>query len=223
MNFGNILKELRSNCGLTQLQLAGILDISKSNISKYEAGSVEPNMDTLIRIANYFNVSIDYLMGREDDLVPQSKNNVDVKSSNSTLDEPREKSNFFFFFFDNQLREVFKLRFKKSLEDKGMNIQDFSDMTEIDLKKCESYLDGLVEPSLEDLIQMSHALEVSTDYLLGLSPKLSYYENKVLGPFVKLNRDNKDIVIGKAKDLLREQELGESVAAEEPMRKAVGK
>ena len=63
MNFGNILKDLRNKHGLTQLQLAKILDISKSNISKYEAGSVEPNIDTLTHIANYFDVPTDYLLG----------------------------------------------------------------------------------------------------------------------------------------------------------------
>ncbi len=63
MNFGNVLKELRNKHGLTQLQLAEILDISKSNISKYEAGSVEPNIDTLTHIATYFNVPTDYLLG----------------------------------------------------------------------------------------------------------------------------------------------------------------
>lgn len=217
------IKSLRKSAGLTQEEFGNKFGIVKSTVSLYESGKSSPNDELKKKICDYFNVSLDYLLGREENFTSQSEYDVNVQGANPATNEQREKSDFFFFFLDPDLGEVFKLRFKKSLEDRGMNIRDFSDMTEIDLKKCEDYFEGLVEPSLEDLIQMSHALEVSTDYLLGLSPKLSYYENKVLGPFVKLNRDNKDIVIGKAKDLLREQELGESVAAEDPMRKAVGK
>ena len=62
MNFGIRLKELRTQKKLTQLQMAEILDTSKSNISKYEAGSVEPNLETLTKISRYFDVPVDYLL-----------------------------------------------------------------------------------------------------------------------------------------------------------------
>lgn len=63
MSFGERLKELRLENGLTQLQLAEMLDISKSNISKYEAGSVEPNIEIITKIAIRFGVNTDYLLG----------------------------------------------------------------------------------------------------------------------------------------------------------------
>lgn len=66
MDFGIKLKKLRITKGLTQMQLAEILETSKSNISKYEAGSVEPNLDTLLKISAFFDVSIDYLLGNTD-------------------------------------------------------------------------------------------------------------------------------------------------------------
>lgn len=65
MNFGVILKELRTEKKLTQLQMAEILETSKSNISKYEAGSVEPNLDTLLKISNFFGVPVDYILGND--------------------------------------------------------------------------------------------------------------------------------------------------------------
>lgn len=201
--FSKRLKTLRNEKGITQQELADAINISRSTIAGYEIENKQPSYEVIGKLANFFSVSTDYLLGR-DEATQQSKG----------------EKNYFFFFFDTHLSDVFKLRFKTSLEDKGMNIRDFSEISEIDLKICEDYLEGAREPSLEDLIQMSHTLEVSTDYLLGLSPKLSYYENKVLSPFVKLNRDNKDIVIGKAKDLLREQEFGESVAAEAQLKEA---
>jgi len=63
MTFGSKLKSLRQEFQLTQNQLAKKLDISKSNISKYESDTIEPNMKTLVLISKYFNVSIDYLLG----------------------------------------------------------------------------------------------------------------------------------------------------------------
>ena len=65
LKFGNRLRELRVSEGITQLQMAVILDTSKSNISKYEAGTVEPGMDTINEIARFFKVTTDYLFGLE--------------------------------------------------------------------------------------------------------------------------------------------------------------
>lgn len=67
MAFGVKLKELRTEKKLTQLQMANILETSKSNISKYEAGNVEPSFDTLLKISKFFNVSVDYLLGINDE------------------------------------------------------------------------------------------------------------------------------------------------------------
>lgn len=62
--FSNRLKLLRSSKGLTQSQLAEILGLSNKSISVYEKGTSMPNMDVLCKIADYFGVSIDYLIGR---------------------------------------------------------------------------------------------------------------------------------------------------------------
>ena len=59
------IKEIRLKQGYTQNQIAKILNTSQSNYSKYEKNIIEPNIDTLIKIANYFNVSLDYLCGRQ--------------------------------------------------------------------------------------------------------------------------------------------------------------
>ncbi|WP_425447733.1 helix-turn-helix domain-containing protein [Dethiothermospora halolimnae] len=67
MNFGFMLKCLRSNAGLNQKQLADILNISHQSISAYETNRREPDFKTLEKIADYFNVSIDFLLGRTDD------------------------------------------------------------------------------------------------------------------------------------------------------------
>lgn len=61
------LKEIRRQRNITQLKLALDLNISQNTISRYETGEREADYDTLIRIADYFGVSIDYLLERTDD------------------------------------------------------------------------------------------------------------------------------------------------------------
>ena len=58
------LKELRKKKGISQLRLATELNTTQNTISRYETGEREPGMDELIKIADYFNVSVDYLIGR---------------------------------------------------------------------------------------------------------------------------------------------------------------
>ena len=60
------LKQLRENRKLSQLKLALDLNMNQNTISRYESGAREADYKTLIAIANYFNVSIDYLLERTD-------------------------------------------------------------------------------------------------------------------------------------------------------------
>lgn len=67
MDLTAILKELRVNAGLTQKELAAKLGIGQSTIVGYEKGIREPTVSNLALYAKYFNVSIDYIVGLEDD------------------------------------------------------------------------------------------------------------------------------------------------------------
>ena len=58
------LKEIRKAKGISQLKLAMDLNMSQNTISRYETGEREPGIVELTKIADYFNVSIDYLVGR---------------------------------------------------------------------------------------------------------------------------------------------------------------
>lgn len=60
------LRELRKSKGISQLKLAMDLSMSQNSISRYETGAHEADYATLIKIADYFNVSIDYLLERTD-------------------------------------------------------------------------------------------------------------------------------------------------------------
>lgn len=60
------LKFLRKQKNITQLKLAMDLNMNQNTISRYENGEREAGYQELIKIADYFNVSIDYLLGRTD-------------------------------------------------------------------------------------------------------------------------------------------------------------
>lgn len=58
------LKEIRKSKGVSQLKMAMDLNTSQNTISRYETGEREPGINELIKIADYFNVSVDYLLER---------------------------------------------------------------------------------------------------------------------------------------------------------------
>lgn len=64
------LAEILAETGTTHQALADALGLNRTTISHYAAGRNEPDIETLIRIADYFHVTVDYLVGR--DVKPES-------------------------------------------------------------------------------------------------------------------------------------------------------
>lgn len=62
-DFGDNLKHLRKSRGLTQKDFGARVGLSKAVVSKYESGMGYPSLDVLARIALYFGVTTDYLVG----------------------------------------------------------------------------------------------------------------------------------------------------------------
>lgn len=208
--FGQRIVELRKRQGLTQTELAKTIGISRSALSLYEIEKRQPDWETINKMASLFDVSVDYLLGRTDD-----------KHRNSTSDD---KDFFFFFFFDDKdLQEVFVSALKTALETQNMTVSELCEKTEIDVDTCNQYLTGEHAPTLEHLVELSKALDVSIDYLLGQVPKISQAEKKLLNAFENLSEDNQDIIIGKTKELLREQRFDNPPVAADGERKASGK
>ena len=67
MTINERIVELRKMHSLTQKQLASAISASERGIQNYETGHRKPTLDIAIALADYFNVSLDYLCGRSDD------------------------------------------------------------------------------------------------------------------------------------------------------------
>lgn len=65
--FAENLRTLRKEAGLSQLSLALELDLAQKSIDYFEHGTKVPSVATIVSIADYFHVSVDYLLGREVD------------------------------------------------------------------------------------------------------------------------------------------------------------
>ena len=66
-DFSQRLKELRKSKKLKQTEMATFLECTSRNYQDYEYGKVYPHILAIIKLADYFNVSIDYLVGRSND------------------------------------------------------------------------------------------------------------------------------------------------------------
>lgn len=178
--FGKYIVKLRKEKGITQAELANALGISRAALSLYEIEKREPDIDTLIKLALYFNVSVDYLLGN---------------NSNKTFAKSKET-------FDN-----------KNIQEQSN--PEYTTQKEIQLLDLyRNYLNkGFSEQLKKDILNFFPELSNS-------EPKLTRSEEKILNTFKNLNEDNQDIIIGKTKELLREQRYEESIAEENLLKKA---
>ena len=108
------LKELRQSKGLTQRALAERLNISKSAVSMYENGSREPDHETTELIADFFNVDIDYLVGRSD--MTTKFINPNSESTSSEYYNPESATLAQEMFDDPDMRFLFHAKQKMSPE-----------------------------------------------------------------------------------------------------------
>jgi len=96
--FPGQLKWLRENVNLTQSQLGKLINSTDVTISRYEAGTREPDLETLEQFANIFNVSADFILGREHKISNQSSaTKLPDIWYELTEEEQKEVVNFMYF------------------------------------------------------------------------------------------------------------------------------
>ena len=130
MKFPEILKKLRSQDEINQSQLAEAIGVSRSTIGMYESGKREPNFETMEAIADFFNVSFDYLLGNEPKL--------DFSSPDPTVLEfkadtklPFESSNETFTATNREKKMIMEYRAKPEKQNAVNNILNIENPTAI--------------------------------------------------------------------------------------------
>ena len=85
IKFNIRLKELRIENGETQKELANAIEVGRTTISEYESGKIVPKQEGLLKIANHFNVSVDYLTGVSNERATRKQNTSDLDALLNTI------------------------------------------------------------------------------------------------------------------------------------------
>ena len=88
----NNMKKIRESLQVTQVKVANDLKLSRQVYNFYENGKRNPDMQTLIKIADYYGVSIDYLLGRTNVIKPENIDEDDLLSKINTADSETKAS-----------------------------------------------------------------------------------------------------------------------------------
>ena len=135
--FGERLKSARMKSGITQKEAAKIFNITERAYQNYEMNKSTPNVALLLTIANYFNISIDYLLGREvslentvQSLTPEEKLLLTAFRKNSDM-----KSAVFRLLGISNPDEILVYRAARSIDHREPTIER---MTSADIEKLRN-------------------------------------------------------------------------------------
>lgn len=123
---GNVIKVLRAKKNIMQKDLAEVMEVSPSTISMWENGEREPDIVSLKKIADYFDVSMDYLLERVDNrndfYYVNGNNSVQVNGNNSTTSVLESEPTF----YEDTLTKKFVDIFSKLDFDKQLSVMNFT-------------------------------------------------------------------------------------------------
>lgn len=245
----NRLKELRENHGMKQSELGKLLNVQDAAISKYESGKVPLTADTIIRLAEIFEVSTDYLLGRED-LSGQGLDKEDIEEQGLDSSGITE-----IFGYNNNEEKIitFSNKLSYQIDCNSAKIADIAKEIGVSETTVLKWLDGTdnsyanyyeklseyfetgirywtspsalsptIEPNTEEyLLIMTYRnykkngvfnkyLGSLEHYFPGVDIINNAIEKKFLSVIRQLDEDNTDILLGKAKELLKEQRYEET-------------
>ncbi len=205
---GNVIKYYREAKHISQSKLAEQIGVTQRNVSYYENGERIPPADILSKIAAIFDITLDELVGTK-------------KTSSRTND-------CYDYFYEEG---DFNWNIKQIAKAKNIDYQEILEKSCIPENRFDLLWFGHTQPVAEELVRISHVLDVSVDYLLDNSQReritpdeeviLQYYhcdsENIMilLSSYCSLDSKTKLRLLGKCLDLEHE----ESVAADEPQKR----
>lgn len=148
----NRLKIIRKFKGLTQNEVAKILNTTQSQYGKYENGKTSISMENAKKLAEYYGVSVPYLLGLDDD------------STNTIEKIPRKNI------------------FSELAKNKGKSLKEISEETGIGYSTIGNYNQGSRIPKTENAFILADYFGVSVAYLLGLESTDSKIDNQIPRP-----------------------------------------
>ncbi len=247
MSLGSNLKKCRESKGLTQKEMSEILDISKSNISKYESDDVEPNVETLIKYADYFRVSIDYLLDRGSYNATAVAELLGYEGTDeAAVTFPNKLANQIDFKGSKigELAETLNVSEKLILDwltDKDNSYSSYYKQLSEFFGVSERYwtspnaISPGIEPNMDEYLlilmrrdymasgELNSAYGSLEDYFPGITIVKDADEAALVKDYRKMNQDSRDIVKGKCKEVLRTQRYEESQEEAMELPKASGK
>lgn len=141
---GNAITALMTREKITQLQLAEVLDISDSAISKFRNAANAPSLETLIAVGDYFKVRMDFLLGRTPSEAPL-ENPITVDNLKENISKRLVSL--------MEREEVTQYRLAKDLK-----------ITEESIRRIRM---SIYAPDFTTLLALADYFKVSTDYILG--------------------------------------------------------
>lgn len=138
-SLGEKLKTLRKNNKLTQIDMANILGVEKSSISKYENNVNTPDIKSLIKLSNYFEISLDSLVDNSFELCEDEKN--------------------FSLMLSDRIKECrLELRY---------NQPELARILNVTKQTISNWEKGVRIPDAHTLLRLSDLFNCSVDYMLG--------------------------------------------------------
>ena len=152
LDYGQRLKKLRESLGLSQKELTERLNLNRSTYARYETSSTQPDFDTLIKLADYFGVSTDFILTgtRKGQLM------VDFNNPEELVETPE------------YIR--FSIRLKNRMNEKGITVKDLANLVGLTEDFFEKmYLSGALMTRKDDgnLEIIADAVNLPLDYLFG--------------------------------------------------------
>ncbi len=148
MNYGLKLKELRERLGLTFVEMGKIINVSDSLYSRYEKEKQTIPLKHLITVCNYFDVSLDYILGFNESKKYSSNNNLDMKKVS--------------------------LRIKSFRKEINLTQLQIANFLHIDQPTWSIYESGKSLIGLPFLFMICKKYNISADYLLGKTDSPKY-------------------------------------------------
>ena len=137
------IKELIAASGATQKEIAAALGIAANTFNQYATGRREPDIDTLIRIADFFQVSVDCLLGHD---LPANESDSDISVQ----------------------KRAFAKRLVSARTSAGYSQSTLSGLLNIKQQTLQHWEKGMSFPDCVHVIKLTQLLGVSSDFLLGI-------------------------------------------------------